>query len=216
MRLRERWMMIAAVFAVGCLPALAEGQVDGRDPVSVARAILAAGRAGDWRTALRWGHPDVIAGNARQLIARLRGRDDSIYIVEVWPYAAKDSEVYHELLKEQSERRQKVLDSVYHVRSVNEAAKLPADTLLARCNAAAPPRDLTQFKQRPEPVFLGLARRSDSLAYVFFEDPFDMASLAPQAASTTGTITLRRVGGEWRGYMQQCLYTHPLVACDRW
>ena len=202
--------------ATGCAPALAQGQVDGRDPVSVARALLAAGRSGDWRTTLRWGHPEIIAGDARQLLGRLEGREDSSYIVGVWPYAAKDSVVYRELLVEQLERRQQILDSVYHVRSVAEAAKLPPDTLLARCNAPAPPRDPAWLKQHPVPVFLGVVRRSDSLAYVFFEDPFGTADRTSQRPPSTGTITLRRVGGEWRGYMRQCLYTFPLVACDRW
>jgi hypothetical protein len=217
MRLRERWIAIATMATLGCAPALAPGRVDGRNPVSVARALLAAGRAGDWRTALRWGDPEIVAQNGRALLARLQGRTDSSYIVLMWPYAAKDSMVFRELLLEQRDRRQRILDSVYHVATVTEAAKLPLDTLLARCNAAALPRDLAWLKQHPEPVFLGLARRSDRLAYAFFEDPFDIAaSISPPRPPPTGTVTLRRVGGEWRGYMQQCLYSFPLVACDQW
>jgi hypothetical protein len=216
MRLREQWMMIALIAAGGWAPALAQDRVDGRDPVSVARALLAAGRSGDWRTAMRWGDPQIIAEDARQLLARLEGRDDSSYIVGVWPYAAKDTLVFRELLVEQRERRQQILNSVYHVPSVAEAARLPPDTLLARCNAAAPPLDLAWLKQHRVPVFLGSVRRSDSLAYVFFEVPFQTTAPMSPPASTTGTVTLRRIGGEWRGYMQQCLYTHPLVACDRW
>ena len=216
MRLREHWMTIALMAAAGWAPASAQGRVDGRDPVSVARALLAAGRSRDWRTTLRWGHPEIIAQDARQLLARLEARDDSSYIVGVWPYAAKDSMVFQELLVEQRERRHQILDSVYHVRSVTEAGKLSPDTLLARCNASAPPPDNAWLKQHPVPVFLGVVRRSDSLAYVFFEDPFETAALTSRPAYTTGTVTLLRVGGEWRGYMRQCLYTYPLVACDRW
>jgi hypothetical protein len=217
MKLRGRWIPIATTAVLGCAPALVPGRVDGRDPASVAHALLAAGRAGDWRTTLRWGDPEIVAGNARQLLARLQGRTDSSHIVLVWPYAAKDSTVFRELLLEQRDRLQRVLDSVYHVATVAEAAKLPPDTLLARCNAAAAPLDRAWLKQHPEPVFLGLVRRSDSLAYAFFEDPFDIAaSISPPRPPPTGTVTLRRVGREWRGYMQQCLYIFALVACDGW
>jgi hypothetical protein len=211
------WVTSTIILVSGCARGMAPGGVNGQDPASVARALLEAGRRGDWRTSLRWHHPDALELDARQLIGRLGSRADSNYIVLLWPEVARDTALYQHRLRGQRNQLRRALDSVYRVGSLDEAAALPPDSLLARCNRAAPPLDLSRIKARPAPALLAQAQRGDSLAYVWFEEErvTPLPSPMRHPVHLPGTVVLRRAGDEWRGYLTERLFLFPLIACDR-
>jgi len=169
------------------------GQQARRGPDDVVRAVLRADSVNDWHSLLALTHPDAITEFRESTVREFTFDGSEFPGMPAMSQCMKD---------EMARSRKFRLDSIYQVASVNELAKLPADSVFARERRWRDrfPRPSPGDARMPQSrySYLGHLTLDDSTAYGILVETWDRLPMPEWPARRPQVITIRKFGGEWR------------------
>jgi hypothetical protein len=192
------------------------------DPVDVARAVLAADSAGDWRTLLRLAHPDALRQFRSLQVLQLRLLGDTASRPGQAVADSGDSTQHEDFTRRRVAAQRAILDTVYHVRDVDALARLAPDSVAARWLRAARGRTDSVGAPVPRARLVGVIPADDTLAYavVVRSVPRAPGPLPEPLRDVTQQETrpevmiLRRTGSGWRSMLDGTLLSEEAIAED--
>jgi hypothetical protein len=187
----RRALTLALSFS--CMALQSVGGQRAARPDDVVRAVLQADSVNDWRALLALAHPAAIAEFRESTISGFTFDGSEFPGMPPLSQCMKD---------EMARSRQRKLDSIYQVPSVQALEKLPADTVFARERRwrAHFPRTSPGDTLMPRSHFtyLGHLMADDSTAYGILVETWTRRPTPDWPVRRAQTITIRKVGAEWR------------------
>jgi len=188
----------ATVFALLAVPATAQAQ----DPQSVAAELLAADSSGDWRTVLRVADPEAVNDFRNQQVAMLTLLLNPDPRQAAFMQRVFDSTQARTMSVFWKAQRARMLDSVYHVPSIDSLAALPADSVLARWYRG---RSRRWRSSDPHYKIIGTLQPSDTIAYVVLELAWSSPPFPPERMGGHGpplqVLVIRKHERQWRAML---------------
>lgn len=190
--------LIAALTATGLAFTAVAVAAQAPGPESVTAALLAADSSADWRAVLRIAHPEAVREFQGQQIAMVSLMVSPDPRMGAFMQQVLDSTQLRMMSAFRDAQRARILDSVYHVPSLDSLTTLPADSVLARWY-----RGLSPGWNSSEPRYriIGSVQPSDTLAYVILDLAWPSRSGVVRHGSQLQVLVLRRYEGAWRAML---------------
>ena len=207
-----------------CAPRLVHGQ--GRaQPKEVAAAVLRADSAGDWRSLLRFAHPEALLVFRAQRVLQLRALTDAPRADEGFG-PGLDSTTLERMREIQTRQVRQMLDSAFLAPDTDSLGRMAPDSVFARWirfahrrAPGAPPVAESPIRLR----LVGVVVESDSIAYAVVIRSWPTAGLEvlPAEFEVLGrqrdypeVMMLRRSAGEWRSMLDTDMFSNIGVSID--
>lgn len=187
--MRELIACLTLAAALGA-PTMVRCQRPVESPDAVARRVLKAVDAGDWRMLLALTHPAALF-NYREDQVRTLGFQWST------EFPAPDSCMIQMIRNE----NRRMLDSVFQVPSLDSLARTRPETVFVRMA-----RYLTRLPPLPDTLrnrreIIGAVAANDSTAYVVIEHHYPWRAFPAAPASRPAIMTFRAFNGTWRSML---------------
>jgi hypothetical protein len=183
-------VVLLMITGIGPLPAQVRRPTE--SPEIAAAAVLRADSMHDWRMLLALAHPAALLEFRRGQVRALQfeGFKD---LPSTTPCMVRQMEQHNRLL----------LDSVFHVPSIDSLAKLAPESVFARqqrpwANFPAIP---DSFNFTPKRVLVGHVLADDSTAYVIIEETYKRRPLPDWPERRPQIMTFRAYHNTWRSML---------------